>query len=112
MAEETVQIFQRLGNKRFEAATLRQIALVNMVTEQYEAAKTTLMEVLARFREIEERYGYGLVLTDLGDVHQKLGDPEASRQAWLEAKQIADFLGHAHLQAQVEARLNGRLQIN
>ncbi|MCA9900111.1 MAG: tetratricopeptide repeat protein [Ardenticatenaceae bacterium] len=112
VAEETVQIFQRLGNKRFEAATLRQIALVNMVTEQYEAAKTTLMEVLARFREIEERYGYGLVLTDLGDVHQKLGDPEASRQAWLEAKQIADFLGHAHLQAQVEARLNGRLQIN
>ena len=105
IANETVENFKTIGNKRFEAATQRQIGLCQLQTNELARAEESFKQTLSLFREIEERYGYGLSLIDLGDVYDKKNLVEKSRLHWEEALELGLFLDHAVLKSEAQKRL-------
>ncbi|MCA9944638.1 MAG: tetratricopeptide repeat protein, partial [Anaerolineales bacterium] len=105
LAEESLDVFRRRGNKRYEAMVLNEISLNYLALGNPEKSLEITQQTLQIFRQIEERLGYAYAMRHLGDIYRKLGQPQQSLKAWQEAKQIAEFLNHSHLLGQLENRL-------
>jgi tetratricopeptide (TPR) repeat protein len=105
LCEETLTLFQRLGNKRYESLVLKNLSASFLRSGKYQQAIETIDQALDLYREIEDRLGYGYALRQLGDVYDALGQIEKRNHTWQEARQLADFLGHANLQAQLQERM-------
>ncbi len=105
LSEETLALFQRLGNKRYESLLLRNLSASFLRSGKYPQAKSTIEKALRLYREIEDRLGYGYALRQLGDVYEALGDTEKRDRVWQEAYQLAEFLDHANLRAQLLERM-------
>jgi tetratricopeptide (TPR) repeat protein len=106
LCEETIKLFQRLGNKRFESLLLRNVSFSSLRLGKIDRAKSTIEKSLRLYREIEDRLGYGYALRQLGDIYDALDQMDKRDRAWQEAKQVADFLDHANLRAQLEERMS------
>lgn len=105
LAQESLKIFRQRGNKRYEAMIMNELSLNYLALGQPEKSLPMTQQILQIYRQIEERLGFAYAMRHLGDIYRALGDPAQSRAAWLEAKQIGEFLNHAHLLGQLEKRL-------
>jgi predicted TPR repeat methyltransferase len=65
---------------------------------------------LRLYRELSHRGGEAETLTHLGDTHRHVGAFQAASQAWREALDILDQLGHPGAD-QVRAKLNGAREV-
>src|SRR5206468_1689199 len=61
--------------------------------EQYEQATAHYKQALNLNRELGERHGQAIVLTNLGNIHHAIGNPDAARDAWQQALELLDHLG-------------------
>ena len=105
LAQESLEIFRRRGNRRYEAMVLNEISLNHLALGYPEKSLQITQQTLQIFRQIEERLGYAYAMRHLGDIFKQLGQPQQSLEAWQEAKQIAEYLNHSHLLGQLENRL-------
>ncbi len=106
IAADCLNIFRRLGNKRYEAMVLHEISLNHVLCGEPNKAMPLTQQTLQIYREVQDRLGYGYAMRQLGDIYQRLDQPEKGREAWEEAHQIAQFLNNANLLQQMEKRLN------
>lgn len=106
LAEESLILFERLGNKRYESMVLHEMSLNYHETGNFELAEQITKQTLEIYKQIEDKVGYGYALRHLGDIYMKQNRVEKSNLLWLEAKQIAEFINHKHLLQQVNDRLN------
>lgn len=105
LAEKTIKLCRVLGNRKLEAMVLHELSVNNLATGKADQAKAITEQSLMIYREIEDRLGYGYALRQLGDIYSKMNKPELGLKAWDEARQIAEFLDHQHLMAQLQERM-------
>lgn len=105
LCEKTLTLFQRLGNKRYEGLSLQTLGGSFLRSGKLQQAKSTITNALSLYEQVADRLGYGYALRQLGDVYDALGQTEERNRAWQEAKQLAEFLDHAHLRAQLVERM-------
>ena len=105
LAASCLKIFRQLGNKRYEAMVLHEISLNHVLCGEPEKAMTLTQQTLQIYRQIQDRLGYGYAMRHLGEIYKRLDQPEKSREAWLEAYQIAKHLDNANLLQQMQKRL-------
>jgi non-specific serine/threonine protein kinase len=77
LIEQSLAIFQELGDKRRIALSLYSLGRVALVQGEYGAAKPLFEQSLAILREVGP--GFGLTLTNLGVVAYKQGEYRAAR---------------------------------
>ena len=61
----------------------------------YEQAITYYQQALDLRSELADRYGLAVSYNYLGDTQHALGDADAARDAWKNALDVLDSLGHA-----------------
>lgn len=106
LAQDSLEIFRRRGNIRYEAMMLNELSLNYLALGSPDKSLEITHKTLQLFRQIEERLGYAYAMRHLGDIYKQLGQPQQSLDAWQEAKEIAEFLNHSHLLSQLDKRLN------
>ncbi len=105
LAQKALEIFRHRGNRRYEAMILHELSLNHLALGQPEQSMTITTQTRQIYRQIEDRVGYAYATRHLGDIYQQMGQPEQCRAAWLEAKQIAEYLNHPHLLSGLQKRL-------
>ena len=103
--QECLEIFQYLGNRRYEAMILHELSVNYLAVGKYPEAQQITSHTLDIFRQTEDRLGYGYALRQRGDIYLRLGETEKSQQSWREAQQMAQQLGFSHLLGQLDQRL-------
>jgi len=86
--QDSMEINQRLGQKRGVAASLVEIAQVQLSLGKPDAALTAYNEALNIRREIGAKKEAGDTLIDLGDLYLESGQPDKALQALKESLQI------------------------
>ena len=86
--EDSMAINQRLGQKRGVAASLVEIAQVQLTLGKPDAALSAYNEALKIRREIGAKKEAGDTLIDLGDFYLERGQPDQALQAFKESLQI------------------------
>lgn len=105
LAQKALHIFRHRGNRRYEAMILHELSLNHLALGQPEQSMTITAQTRQIYRQIEDRVGYAYATRHLGDIYQQMEQPDPGRAAWLEAKQIAEYLNHSHLLAGLQKRL-------
>ena len=106
LAQESLEIFRRCGNRRYEAMILNELSLNYLALNIPEKSLSLTKQALKIYRQIEDRLGYAYAMRHLGDIYKKLGQTQQSRDAWLEALEIGNYLNHRHLLSQLSKRLD------
>jgi len=86
--QDSMEINQRLGQKRGVAASLVEIAQIQLSLGQPDAALTAYNEALSIRREIGAKKEAGDTLIDLGDLYLASGQPDKALQVLKESLQI------------------------
>ena len=86
--EDSMAINQRLGQKRGVAASLVEIAQVQLLLGKPDAALSAYNDALKIRREIGAKKEAGDTLIDLGDFYLERGQPDQALQAFKESLQI------------------------
>jgi tetratricopeptide (TPR) repeat protein len=86
--EDSMAINQRLGQKRGVAASLVEIAQVQLLLGKPDAALAAYNDALKIRREIGAKKEAGDTLIDLGDFYLERGQPDQALQAFKESLQI------------------------
>jgi serine/threonine protein kinase/tetratricopeptide (TPR) repeat protein len=86
--EDSMAINQRLGQKRGVAASLVEIAQVQLLLGKPDAALQAYNDALKIRREIGAKKEAGDTLIDLGDFYLERGQPDQALQAFKESLQI------------------------
>lgn len=86
--QDSMEINQRLGQKRGVAASLVEIAQVQLSLGQPDAALTAYSQALSIRREIGAKKEAGDTLIDLGDLYLESGQPDKALQVLKESLQI------------------------
>jgi tetratricopeptide (TPR) repeat protein len=106
--DESRQILERLGDRQWQAYTLRSIGQLHREQDKWEQSTTYFGEALAIFRSIGNRRLEGETLVELGLMHARNDDPIAARAAWREALVVFQELGMVEDAAQVDALLQAQ----
>ena len=106
--DKSRQILEQLGDRQWQAYTLRSIGQLHREQDKWEQSMTYFGEALAIFRSIGNRRLEGETLVELGLMHARNDDPIAARAAWREA--LVDFqeLGMVEDASQVDALLQAQ----
>ena len=97
--EDSMAINQRLGQKRGVAASLVEIAQVQLSLGKPDAATAAYDQALKIRREIGARKEAGDTLIDLGDLYAERGQPDKALQMFKESLQIQRDAGDETYQA-------------
>ena len=92
--QQALTLFQELGDRDGQAATLDSLGYANHHLGQHTQAIDCYQHALDLERNLGDRYGEAETLTHLGDTHHAAGDPQAARDAWQHALIILDDLSH------------------
>lgn len=94
--QEAAAMFERLGDPVGAAwETSHEADVVRAQNGQTEAEAARLYErALKRFRELEEPWGVGSTLVDLGGLAQNAGDLDEAESSYREALEIFHRVGH------------------
>jgi tetratricopeptide (TPR) repeat protein len=84
-----------------EASSLRGLGLVAYRREEYEPARTYQLQSLALCREINDRRGEGLTLTNLGNAHAAVSDFSAARTCHEQALCVTREIGDRQAESKV-----------
>jgi serine/threonine protein kinase/DNA-binding SARP family transcriptional activator/Tfp pilus assembly protein PilF len=106
LANDGFELVKRLGSLRYQGMILHLQSVIYLRTKKFSQAKHISEQTLDIFRQIEDRLGYGYALRQLGDIYTEMNEPENAKKCWLEARQIATFLNHRYLSAQIEQRMS------
>ncbi|MFK7802380.1 MAG: NB-ARC domain-containing protein [Anaerolineae bacterium] len=102
---EGLILAQQIGLIRWEGMIRQELSTVSLNLGDLEQSQKHTEAILKIYKLIEDRLGYGYALRQMGDIYKELGEHAKSRHFWSEAKDIAHFLNHAKLLAQLEERL-------
>lgn len=106
--DESRQILEELGDRQWEAYTLRSIGELQREQEEWEQGATYFEEALAIFRSIGNRRLEGETLVALGLTHSGNNDRIAAQAAWRQALIIFENLGMVADAARVDALLQAQ----
>ncbi|MCB0154980.1 MAG: tetratricopeptide repeat protein, partial [Anaerolineae bacterium] len=100
IVEAGLQAARALGNRNDEADFLTKLSMAySFDSTRLPQAIVHLEEALAIYRALDNRYGEGEVLNDLGLIHYNAGDPELARHLYQQAlaikREIDDQLGES-----------------
>ena len=91
---------RQAADRAGQAAALRHLGVMHMLTGDYRAAAASLHQALGIFGEIKDRAGQAHSINNLGSVQQRAGDYAAAaasqRQALAISRDIGDRLGQAN----------------
>jgi len=91
--EESLAIRQALGDRRGDASSRHNLAMVAKSEGDYARAKALYEESLAIKRELGDRWGMSATLNNLGSLVYEQGDYQASRSLHEESLAIVRALG-------------------
>jgi len=97
--EDSMAINQRLGQKRGVAASLAEIAQVQLSLGKLDAALSAYNDALKIRQEIGAKKDAGDTLIDLGDLYLERGQPDKALQMFKESLQIQRDTGDETYQA-------------
>lgn len=92
--QESLSICESLGDPSGAARAWTSIGYAYHHLGQYDLAVASYRTSTGWFAESGDRYGGAASLGRLGDTYLDAGDWDAARQAWLEALETLDDLGH------------------
>jgi tetratricopeptide (TPR) repeat protein len=91
---------RQAGDRAGQAAALRHLGIVHMLTGDYRSAAASLHQATAIFRDIKDRAGQAHSINNLGSVQQRAGDYPAAaaskQQALAIFRDAGDRLGQAN----------------
>jgi predicted ATPase/DNA-binding SARP family transcriptional activator len=93
--EESLKLWQELGNKGEIAIALRKIGDVDASEGTYAEAHVHFEQSLAIHRELEDKYGIMRVLTSLGEISRTQDDYARAEIFYRESLALADELDHS-----------------
>lgn len=105
--DESRQILEQLGDRQWQAYTLRSIGQLHREREMWEQSTTYFEDALAIFRSIGNRRLEAETLAELGLMHAKNDDPVAAQAAWHEALAHFQDLGMTEDVTQIGALISG-----
>jgi tetratricopeptide (TPR) repeat protein/transcriptional regulator with XRE-family HTH domain len=94
LCSEALSLATETGDRRAQAETWDSLGVVYQHTGNAGQAISCYQRSLALHRLLADRYQITQLLTHLGDAQRSTGDIDASRNAWTEALDILDDLGH------------------
>jgi DNA-binding SARP family transcriptional activator/tetratricopeptide (TPR) repeat protein len=102
--QRALSLHRESGHRGGAADTLDSLGYVYLHLGDLAQAKAHYQQAIEAYRELGAVFGEGNSLAGLGDVLASEGQPEASREAYLEAVAVLDTLPHP-LADEVRARL-------
>jgi DNA-binding SARP family transcriptional activator len=88
------RLYQQVDHKLGEAATWDHLGYAYRCQSAYGEAIACYRKALSLYRELNDLYYQALMLQNLGDVHQELGDQSAARSSWQSALTLLTDLDH------------------
>jgi tetratricopeptide (TPR) repeat protein len=88
------RLYQQVDHKLGEAATWDHLGYTYRCQTAYGEAIACYRRALSLYRELNDVYYQALMLQNLGDVHQELGDRSAARSSWQSALTLLTDLNH------------------
>jgi tetratricopeptide (TPR) repeat protein len=89
LLEESLSIYQVLGQRRGMAFCLNTMGLVYESLQDFEGARRLYRDSLALFRELDDVWGTAVPLSNLGDVAYTLGAYEEAQLYYYDALKVA-----------------------
>lgn len=99
-----LRLQQQIGNRYWQAHAWDSLGYVHYRLNRQPEAIRCYANALTLWREAAERYYEAATLTHLGDSHHVVGELARARDAWQQALQILESLGHLDAE-QVRAKL-------
>lgn len=89
-----LEMYRLTGNRHGEAGTLDTIAHCRLAMSDFAGAVAEYEKAVSIYREIGVRHDAAVALTGLGDAYSRTGAADQARQAWREALEILEDMGH------------------
>lgn len=105
-AEQGIELFQQMGNLRFQGLTLYQLGQTLKAMEQIEMALSVCQKSLKIFDALPDKLGVALNHLLWGDCLVLQEQQNEALLQWQQAKRIAKTVPNARLMQQIEARLD------
>ena len=103
-SRQALALVEEIGDLNGQAYTWGSFGYIHQHLGEYEQAVECYRQAIDLFHKTDDRFHEATSLADLGDTHHAAADPDAARDAWIEALTIIDeisLLGTAPLRAKI-----------
>ena len=105
-AEESLNLFKQMGDRKMQARALWRLSQVDADLENYDLALEEGWQGDALYRQLADHWNRPYILRHLGDVYLATGQPGQARDAWQQAMDLC--IGSDHPEYSVlQQRLAG-----
>jgi predicted ATPase/DNA-binding XRE family transcriptional regulator len=92
-----LELAQATGDRMFIGVALRFLGRLAWVRGDHAGARAFLEDALTQHEELRNHYGMGSVLTELGEILQRIADPRPARAHYARALRTLHAMGHAEI---------------